>query len=151
MLKETIHSLNADIIGLQEVAFGDYSLDNLIRIDDDNKKNPSESGPCEQSQMKEFTAHESPVQINATSVWQSADPNFRIDGNAVLTDNSKFAKIISNEVLHLSAIRNAQMVKIEDTAGSDIVIVNTHLHHPIAAEDEYVRGMQIWQVLFWIG
>ena len=42
------------------------------------------------------------------------------------------------------------MIKIENTPDSDIVIVNTHLHHPVSELDDHVREMQVWQTLFWI-
>ena len=52
----------------------------------------------------------------------------------------------------MNAVRNCQMVKVgggfED--GGDLVFVNTHMNHKLAPEDDYVRGLQAEQILFWI-
>ena len=98
-----------------------------------------------------YQAHEAPVQIRDQAVWQSPDPKFCIDGNAFLVDSS-ITDVKSNEILHLNAVRNCQMVKVaggfED--GGDLVFVNTHMNHKLAPEDDYVRGLQAEQILFWI-
>jgi len=63
----------------------------------------------------------------------------------MVTDRGFFGAdgFISHDLLHLSAVRNCQMVKMRDPQNpeSDFVFVNTHLHHPVEAEDDYVRGL----------
>ena len=97
--------------------------------------------------------HLAPIQLDK-EVWKSADPCFDIHGNALVTDRSFFDSdtFISNQILHLSAVRNVQMVKFRDTANpdSDFVFLNTHLHHPVDEIDNYVRALQVEHILFWI-
>ena len=80
------------------------------------------------------------MQIRDQSIWQSPDPKFCIDGNALLLDTSSGSmqeKFKSNEILHLNAVRNCQMVKVAE----DLVFVNTHMNHKLEAVDDYVRGL----------
>ena len=84
-------------------------------------------------------------------MWASPDPGFNINGNALVTSTQFFGGAESeDQVLHLSAVRNVQMVKIRDTAESSFVYVNTHLHHPITDMDEHIRAYQVSQMLFWV-
>eukprot|EP01017_Pseudomicrothorax_dubius_P008738 TRINITY_DN1288_c0_g1_i1.p1 TRINITY_DN1288_c0_g1~~TRINITY_DN1288_c0_g1_i1.p1 ORF type:complete len:270 (-),score=43.27 TRINITY_DN1288_c0_g1_i1:114-923(-) len=133
LLKQTILDQKADIMGLQEVAFGTHDqLDQLSR-DADNK--PLYKGIPAESQLK---FHE---------IFELAS-DFRIDGNAILVNEaaSKF-EILKHETVHLSHIRVAQRLLIA-VGEKKVWFVNVHLHHVI--EDEWVRVHQVEGLLLWL-
>ncbi|CAD8099702.1 unnamed protein product [Paramecium sonneborni] len=107
-LKTIIQGLNADVISLQEVA-----LPELDYLAEDYQK---------------FFA---PIQLQFPL---HPDPEFRIDGNAILVRKGIEVKI--HEFVHISVFRNIQHIVI-----GDVHIYNTHLHHVIG--DDQVRSHQI--------
>ena len=68
--------------------------------------------------------------------------------NGSETDEKPEFEVISNEVLHLSGVRNCQMITMKDNVASQgkekdehLIFINLHLHNPM--EDvrlgDYVR------------
>ena len=47
---------------------------------------------------------------------QVIDPRFNINGNAIAVDKAIFGDVrfISNQIMHLSAVRNCQMLKLKN-------------------------------------
>ncbi len=88
--------------------------------------------------------HLAPIQLEK-AVWKSLDPYFDIHGNAMATNLAMFSSdmFIDNKILHLSAVRNCHMVRFRDAQNpeSDFVFLNTHLHHPLQPEDDFVRSL----------
>ena len=77
------------------------------------------------------------------------DPDADIDGNAVLvSDSLNSATIISHDILHLSGVRNCQLVKIVLPNSRLLYFVNTHLHHPL--EEDHIRVHQVEQLTYWL-
>ena len=70
------------------------------------------------------------------------DPKAKLDGNAVLISKDLPLILEDHRVLHLSAVRNCQLLKFvgrEDPARV-IFLVNTHLHHEM--DDDLIRKHQ---------
>ena len=144
------------MISFQEVVFGAESLDELLGAEGHQERHQlsqdcedaSGSGSTGLPAKREYQQHLAPVQIQNKAVWASPDPRFIINGNAIATDKSIFSSesVISHQLLHLSAVRNCQMLKLKNPSGEgagNLVFVNTHLHHPIPEIDEHIRAHQI--------
>ena len=117
LLKQNLYQLNADIIGLQEVAFGEKQLDELVL--------PRGQGDS-QHQLRHtvdhfgryqgYSKYEAPFQIPEFHAETLLDPKAQCDGNVLLvcpkkTQQEKF-KVIKHEVLHLSAFLNCQRLEV---------------------------------------
>lgn len=123
--------MKADIIGLQEVSFKESNqLNDLVQVDD----------------YEQYLAE---AQLCIGEVNDTVDPEFNIDGLAILLSNKlmKKAKSQNHKVLHISATRVAHMLTVE-VDDLKVNLINLHLHHP--EEDESVRVHQIWSILKWI-
>lgn len=110
MLKQTIHEVAADLMGLQEVAFGEGGqLEYLL----------GEEGV--------FLSFLAPTEVKYHTV-NHPDPEARLDGNVVLVRNSKRIKVLEHTVFRVSEVRSAQRLKLQIDE-KELVLVNTHLHH----------------------
>ena len=65
---------------------------------------------------------------------------------------------MSNEVLHVSGVRNCQMMAIKDThapkgCANHFIMVNIHLHNPMeeTGKGDYLRSHQATHLLHWVG
>ena len=138
MLKENLYGLSADVVGLQEVVFGPKQLDQLSKAED-------ESFPLIETTHEQYQVREAALQIQYFDISESLDPRARIDGNATLVSEDML--IHDHRVLHISAVRNAQLVKIALPNDRMLFFVNTHLHHEIC--DDLIRKHQSDQVMRW--
>jgi len=136
LLKGTIHETKADIMALQEVAFGkggqlDYLVSNGVGVELYEQYNA-------ESQMKFHELH-------------VLSPDFRIDGNSIIASkefgNDK-GKFLKHEFLHISGCRVVHRILFELTNGIKVWIVNCHLHHVI--EHTIVREFQAKDVCNWM-
>jgi len=136
LLKQTILNAKADILGLQEVAFGKGGqLDYLIA---DQKDEPLYDQFNAESQMKFHQVHEKPS-------------DFRIDGNSIVVAkefSSSKGQILKHEIFHLSGVRVAQRTLVKLSNDITVWVVNCHLHHEI--EEPLVRAMQITDICNWM-
>ena len=139
LLKQILYGLNADIVGLQEVVFGPDQLEELV-----NKKGERH----EVTEGKDgYLFVEAPIQIEIFGAIGHPDKKARIDGNAILVAKDSLFKIERHAVLHISAVRNCQLVKLVSQTRT-VWLMNTHLHHVI--EDDLIRKHEVTQVLIWM-
>ena len=70
------------------------------------------------------------------------DPKAKLDGNAVLLSKDLSFELIDHRILHLSAVRNCQLLKLvsRDDPVRTVFLVNTHLHHEM--DDDLIRKHQ---------
>jgi endonuclease/exonuclease/phosphatase family metal-dependent hydrolase len=139
MLKKVLDKMDCDIIGLQEVSF--IKKNQLTDLNENN--------------YIEFLAK---TQLNIGEVNGIIDKEFNIDGNVILAKNKlfenednvdfKLLKDENNKILHLSAVRVANMVSFYINEKVKLNFVNTHLHHTI--EEENIRLHQMKSLLKWI-
>eukprot|EP00743_Colponemidia_sp_Colp-15_P003244 GILK01003504.1.p1 GENE.GILK01003504.1~~GILK01003504.1.p1 ORF type:complete len:263 (+),score=25.95 GILK01003504.1:157-945(+) len=129
LLVQTIESMQADLLGLQEVAFGDGGQTaNLIAA---RKEQP-------------FSCWEAPSEEKFTPPW----PDFRLDGNVVLTNPA--IKIEKHELLSLSNVRVAQRLFVRLPNDKVVLFCNTHLHHTLDNEGVAQRQAQARQFCAWV-
>ncbi len=78
------------------------------------------------------------------------DPKAKLDGNAVLVAEGLSVRVEDHRVLHLSAVRNCQLLKIvhQEDPKRTIFLVNTHLHHEM--NDDLIRKHQAESIILWI-
>eukprot|EP00347_Sterkiella_histriomuscorum_P010723 403375169 len=174
LLKKNLYELNADIIGLQEVVFGEKQLDELIHPNSTSSQAPKslrheinleEIGASQRQEGYNPIAH--PVQMQIFKARNHPDKNAQLDGNAILLCNSfmqtRGCRILSQDFVHISAFRNAQRVILElptpiknenqdlqggRLGGRRVHLINTHLHHEIP--HGLVRKHQAQNILMWI-
>jgi len=136
--------LKGDIVGLQEVVFGAEQLDELKVAKDGRHEIVEPHTP-------NYNSYEAACQIPIFDFMKNPDPRAKLDGNALLVrPGLESLKVVSHEVLHLSAARNCQLLKFEieeedsmSGPGEEpryIYFVNTHLHSIIT--DDFVRLQQ---------
>jgi len=134
LLESTIDKMCFNIAGIQEVSHVDYD-----QLSDINKNDKYEV----------FFAQ---TQLNNSKVNDVVDPYFQIDGNAILVDKHliKKSKEITHKILHLSAIRCAQMVTLDLLSDLPLKlnIINVHLHHH--EDEEIIRVYEMKHVIKWI-
>jgi endonuclease/exonuclease/phosphatase family metal-dependent hydrolase len=132
MLPEVITKMNADVFGLQEVAFEGYNqISDLL-----TGKN-----------YKRYSQYVAKTQLPYAKANEIKDPAFQIDGNAIcISKKYEFGKVF-HKVLHISPVRCAQMMTFEQN-GLTINMVNMHLHH--MPGEEGIRVHQIYYVLKWV-
>jgi len=136
LLKTTIFDAKADIMGLQEVAFGKGGqLDDLITTSFGNELYDQYNA---ETQMKFQELH----------VLQ---PDFRIDGNSFIVSKefgNENGKVLKHETLHLGGCRVAQRLLVEFSNNIQVWIVNCHLHHII--EHGMIRQFQAFDIATWM-
>jgi endonuclease/exonuclease/phosphatase family metal-dependent hydrolase len=136
LLKQTILNAKADILGLQEVAFGKGGqLDYLVA---DPQNEPLYDQYNAESQMKFHEVHEKPS-------------DFRIDGNSIVISkefSGSKGRVLEHEVLHLSGVRVAHRTLVKLTNDITVWVVNCHLHHLI--EDPLIRAQQVTDICNWM-
>lgn len=155
LLKQNIYELNADVVGLQEVVFGEEQLSELAQ--------PKGKRTTVEGWEHSFHGFEAHVQQQIFKLKNNPDPRAKLDGNAILlslnpTSAIKPQMVVDHRTLHLSGTRNCHVIKIdpfkedgiEQSEGKSrfIYFVNTHLHDLM--EDDYVRKLQAEQMLFWV-
>ena len=103
-------------MSFQEVVYGDESLDELVGGQTSRQERHDLSAMTDLPARRSYLQHLAPSQIQDKSVWKCPDPNFNQNGNAMVTDKDYFGAdaLISHQLLHLSAVRNCQMVKMRD-------------------------------------
>lgn len=145
LLKKNLYELNADVVGLQEVAFGPEQLDELVRP-------RGRHGVEHFGRTEGYKTYEAPFQMPEFHAESLPDPRARCDGNAILVDSHLTKggqyKITKHEVLHLSAFLNCQRLELTLADGSRAHIVNLHLHDLVP--EEQVRLHQAQNVVYWI-
>ena len=164
-LKENIYSFNSDVVGLQECVYGPRSLDELTNVDP-SKPQRHVLEQREDRPLRNYNVHLAPVQLQLFEIWRDQpDPEARLDGNSMLTDKKRFGEgsgsefqILSNEVLHISGVRNCQMMSIKDTCApkgrpDSFIMINLHLHNPMEeiSKGDYLRSHQATHFLHWLG
>ena len=133
--------MKADVIGLQEVVFGPAQLDEI--------KVAHGAIAVWDPVYPEYEALLAPAQFPNMSFKLDAegvDPDFKIDGNAVL-----LAPDLTYEdyrILHLSAEQCAQLVKIPLPSERYLFFVNVQLAH--ASTDKVVNRHQAEQLIAWV-
>jgi endonuclease/exonuclease/phosphatase family metal-dependent hydrolase len=122
--------MSFDIAGIQEVSYYDYNQLKDININD------------------RYEIFFAPTQLNNSKVNDTIDPHFQIDGNAIFVEKNIIAKSekVSHKILHISAIRCAQMVSFDYPVKMNII--NCHLHHQ--EEEEAIRVYEIKHILKWV-
>ncbi len=133
MLIHEFSSINFDVIGVQEVRF--ESSCNFIDQTNDIMQIPN-----------------SIVLKSVLPIpFLSTDPNFRIDGNSIVVNQSKL-RLLSHSDVALSPYRTAQRVLLEciDNPNIKISFTNVHLHHLLQEIDEHIRLEQITTALSWM-
>ena len=100
--------------------------------------------------MKKYFAHSAAVQIEIFRTLGHPDPKAKLDGNAILLAESLPFEVEDHRVLHLSAVRNCQLLKLvsKQDPKRTIFLVNTHLHHEM--DDDLIRKHQAQHILIWI-
>lgn len=120
MLQEAISSLKADLIGLQEVNF---------------------SG---NSEVLSLESYELKISFLPDPKLKDTEPNFRIDGNAVLLEKN-FRVIEEDTLVYNSKLRIAHKLLLEKQ-GNEFWFVNTHLDNL----NESTRVEQVQQLVEWL-
>jgi len=132
-LKDTLFSMKADIIGLQEVAFGKGGqIDYLVA---NEKGDPM------------FDVYNAETQLKYQEQYKVYE-GFRVDGDSLLIAKTAKVEILSHEVLHLSGFRSAHRVLVKLANGIMVWIVNCHLHHTV--EETMIRTMQATDMCEWM-
>lgn len=109
LLKQILFNLDADLVGLQEVVFGPAQLDELSHRQGKRHVMPKEG------RINSYSKFEAQIQNEVFGFMKHPDVNARIDGNAVLVaDNTNEGswKVERTAVMHLSGVRNCQLVKL---------------------------------------
>jgi len=145
LLKENIYRMDADIIGLQEVAFEKFN-----QIEELSKNDASSKYLIKDSKREKYQHWNAPLQIQYHRISIPEDQQFAIDGNAIMSDIGHLGKVLSHELLHLSCCRVAQKLTIELKNSRKINIINTHLHHlehDLCLRLDQAHGILIWEEL----
>ncbi len=133
-LKETISSLDCDILGLQEVSFTLKDQTKFLNKDE------------------AFEVINSPLQLPGNPCTFPQLPNcFSIDGNAIFikkTFLNNYVEAYESKLFHITPFRNAQAVKFKLKNSQEFIYVNSHLHHII--EDPDIRKEQINWIFKWL-
>ena len=110
-----MYRLNADILNLQEVAFGPRMLNELIASPDAPQRHSMNHIGIP---LRRYRPYLAPVQLQLFEVWRDTpDPDAQLDGNVILTDQARFTdishpeqgfefEVVSNAFLQLSGVRN---------------------------------------------
>jgi hypothetical protein len=103
LLKQNLYDLHADIVGVQEVVFGEEMLDEL--------KFPVGKRTSIAHHTEGFTTFEAAVQMPIFELMKNPDPRAKLDGNAILLSEKPGRKltkemVVESKVLHLSGTRN---------------------------------------------
>jgi len=133
MLRDVVKKMNADVFGLQEVSFVEYNQINDLFTEENRN---------------DYSQYKAKTQLDYARANEHKDPNFKIDGNAICVKSviERNSEVFHN-VLHLSPVRNAQMLGFNYN-GLKINLVNVHLHH--LTDEEGIRVHQMYYVLKWI-
>ena len=83
LLKKAVFSLEADLIGLQEVVFGPKQLDELTALNSGRHQMASDQ------RVNCYHKLEAPLQVEPFWLMKHPDPDARIDGNAILMNPEK--------------------------------------------------------------
>jgi endonuclease/exonuclease/phosphatase family metal-dependent hydrolase len=136
LLKQTILEAKADIMGLQEVAFGKGGqLEDLTTTSFGIELYDQYNA---ETQMKFHELHE-------------LQPDFRIDGNSFIVSKefgNNTGKILKHEKLHLGGCRLVHRMLVEFANNIKVWIVNCHLHHII--EHSIIRQFQAHDICTWM-
>lgn len=135
LLQSTIQDQNADIIGMQEVAWQENDQLQYLSGNLDKQKNTYDTYVVE-------------TQLKFHKMLKLPCKHFQIDGNATLVKKDAPFKVLKHETIHLSAVRGAQRLLIELPNGEKFWFVNTHIHHVI--EEELIRVYEIMGVVMWM-
>ncbi|CDW74273.1 UNKNOWN [Stylonychia lemnae] len=153
-MKQNVYSLDADIIGLQEVVFGAEQLDELQYPEQtDDIQHQVRHNLVLEKRSEGYSAISHSVQLPIFKYNNNPDRNAKLDGNATLLCRqflgSDLNQIEKEDCLQMSAFRNAQriVIRLGQTARR-LHFINTHLHHVI--EDEHVRLEQMKSILYWV-
>lgn len=138
LLIATIMGFGVDVLGLQEVVFGD-------------------GGQTETLKAAGGWTHSFEAPLDAP-ILPVGDPSFRIDGNAILAMDGEWQVVEgSHETLRLSVERSAQRLRLRHRqGGAEVVVANTHLHwasNPLGVSqrsDAEIRGDQMEAVVRWL-
>ena len=82
LLKRNIYELNADVIGMQEVAFGSKQLDELVHPRGGHLRHSVEH----HGRTHGYKVFEAPFQLPEFHADTLTDPNSQCDGNVFLVD-----------------------------------------------------------------
>ena len=82
LLKRNIYELNADVIGMQEVAFGSKQLDELVHPRGGHLRHSVEH----HGRTHGYKVYEAPFQLPEFHADTLTDPNSQCDGNVFLVD-----------------------------------------------------------------
>eukprot|EP00301_Raphidiophrys_heterophryoidea_P019614 c4513_g1_i2.p2 GENE.c4513_g1_i2~~c4513_g1_i2.p2 ORF type:complete len:265 (-),score=64.95 c4513_g1_i2:949-1743(-) len=133
LMKDVIHRrIHANVIGLQEVVFGPGGQTEIL--------------------TKGFGLRA--YEAETTQKFQAPpnDPDFKLDGNAILVKEDDGLAVTEHEILHIGDFRCAQRARVSFLEGGQEVqsfwFVNTHLHHII--DEEPIREEQTQQILDWL-
>eukprot|EP00744_Colponema_vietnamica_P004919 GILI01007275.1.p1 GENE.GILI01007275.1~~GILI01007275.1.p1 ORF type:complete len:571 (+),score=174.72 GILI01007275.1:60-1772(+) len=131
-LKKALQGLGVDLLGLQEVAFGqDGQLDHLVEGSD-------------------YDAFPARSRYPYKAYAGVADPSFRIDGNAVLMRSTLGLVPERHDSIYLSPVRVAQRLLVTLPNKKKLWFVNTHLHHMALPQDVALRMEQVSKLLAWM-
>jgi len=135
LFPKIISQINPDIIGFQEVNFlGLNQLNDLFH---------------NQEARELFTHFKAKTQLDYKETNDIKDKAFQIDGNALLARKSflESSDLINHQVLHLSPIRNCQLLSF-NLKEIKVNVINLHLHH--LETEEVIRVHQMKCILKWI-
>jgi endonuclease/exonuclease/phosphatase family metal-dependent hydrolase len=147
LLLDAVHHLEADILGLQELASGQQQPHGQDQVED----------------LKQLGWEVVFAQLPEPIVQyeEANDDMFRIDGNAIAVRRNSGTRILdeTHEVLHFKAqssngsARLAHRVEVDIEGQQRVLVVNTHLHWAEKIEpstdDALLRGAQTAELVEW--
>ena len=84
LLKKNLYELDADVVGLQEVVFGEKQLLELAHPH--MKRHNINLDSLKSTRSQGYTPFPAPVQLPIFHYMSHPDPNAALDGNALLVD-----------------------------------------------------------------